>query len=186
MEYGPVRAADIPMFLKFKQATSEMRKVKFTFLDRLVLIPVELMHLLLPTLLIATIAWFLLEGLFGALAVLAVFISGTILFPLLLPYLPSRNFSTKGFFLGFMTALPFVLVSLLGITEQNWIHQSTQALALLLIIPPPVAYIGLNFTGATTFTSKTGVRREMNRYIPKMAWIFGSGLLALVSSVFLR
>jgi len=41
--YGPVRASDIPAFLKAGMvATPEMRKVRFPFFDRIVLTPVEL------------------------------------------------------------------------------------------------------------------------------------------------
>jgi CO dehydrogenase/acetyl-CoA synthase gamma subunit (corrinoid Fe-S protein) len=42
VEFGPVRAADLPEYLKTHKATEEMRLVNFTILDRIVLIPVEL------------------------------------------------------------------------------------------------------------------------------------------------
>ena len=42
------------------------------------------------------------------------------------------------------------------------------ALVPLLIIPAVVAYLGLNFTGSTTFTSRTGVKKEIFRYVPVM------------------
>jgi hypothetical protein len=45
-----------------------------------------------------------------------------------------------------------------------------------LTLPPITAFLALNFTGATTFTSRTGVRREMFAYIPAMAWTFGTGI----------
>ena len=48
VEYGPVRAADLPEYLKNHQATPEMRRVAFTLRDRLVLIPVELVYVLMP------------------------------------------------------------------------------------------------------------------------------------------
>jgi hypothetical protein len=46
------------------------------------------------------------------------------------------------------------------------------------MISPWVAFLALNFTGSTTFTSRTGVRREIFRYIPMMAatFILGIGL----------
>jgi hypothetical protein len=43
-----------------------------------------------------------------------------------------------------------------------------------------LGYIGLNFTGSTTFTSRTGVRREIFAYIP---WIAGMALLGGALSV---
>ena len=44
-------------------------------------------------------------------------------------------------------------------------------------MPAVTAYLALNFTGATTFTSRTGVAREMRMYIRTMAWLFGAGVL---------
>ena len=46
-----------------------------------------------------------------------------------------------------------------------------------MLFPPITAYLALNFTGSTPFTSRTGVRREIFRYIPVMAWSFGLGLV---------
>ena len=49
--YGPVRADDIPEFLKNnKQASRKMRQVAFSFIDRLVLTPVELKLVFKPAL----------------------------------------------------------------------------------------------------------------------------------------
>ena len=158
----------------------------FRLRDRLVLIPVDFKHYFLPAMILSIAAWFLLGSLLAASSVLAILFSATILFPILLPWLPSKNFSTKGFFLGFLTTLPFIFVTLFGNTGTSWIHQAFRALAYLLVIPPPVAYIGLNFTGATTFTSKSGVRKEMFRYLPVMAWIFGAGILVMIASVFIQ
>ena len=185
VQYGPVRASDLPEYLRTNRATPEMRKVIFGLSDRMVLISVDFKHNFLPTILLSIAAWLLLDGLLPASSVLAILFSASILFPILLPWLPSKNFSTKGFFLGFLTAIPFILVTLFGNTDTSLIHQISRALAYLLVIPPPVAYIGLNFTGATTFTSKSGVRREMLRYIPVMAWTFGTGILVMIASVFI-
>jgi len=46
VEYGPVRASDLTEYLKDHQATAEMRQVRFTLRDRLVLIPVDVIRLL--------------------------------------------------------------------------------------------------------------------------------------------
>jgi len=104
IEYGPVRAADLPEYLKTHEATPEMRLVQFTLLDRLVLIPVELVFVLWPLLILAVLG---LKG--PVVAILA----GVVLFPILLPWIPTRNFSTKGFILGGLVALPFALFALL-------------------------------------------------------------------------
>jgi hypothetical protein len=47
-------------------------------------------------------------------------------------------------------------------------------------MPPLTAYLALNFTGSTTFTSRTGVRREIFRYVPIMAWLAGTGVVLAI------
>ncbi len=183
VKYGPVRAADLPEYLKTGRATPEMRRVRFTLTDRLVLIPLELVHALLPAAIGAAVL-FLLAGPAASLAVMAAVLAGVALFPLLLPWLPSSAFSLKGFILGGLVALPFALVALLGNPATAWWVRAGEALAYLLVFPPVTAYLALNFTGATTFTSKSGVKREMRTYIPVMAGMFGFGV-ALTLGLFL-
>jgi hypothetical protein len=59
-------------------------------------------------------------------------------------------------------------------------------LEFLLGMPAVTAFVALNFTGATTFTSRTGVRREMFAYIPMMAVTFLTGALLAVVFAFVR
>jgi len=185
VEYGPVRAADLPEYLKTHTATPEMRKVQSTLRDRAVLVPVELVQTFLPMLVAALVLYFL-GGWVSALAAVAAVLAGSALFPLLLPWLPTHNFSTKGFFLGGLVAVPFVLYAFLGHPGWAWYRQAGQALEFLLLIPAVTAFLALNFTGSSTFTSRTGVRREMFAYIPAMAWTFGSGVLLAVGLIFVR
>ena len=106
VEYGPFRARDLPAYLATHTATREMRTVRFTLADRLILAPVELVHIALPALAAAVIL-FILAGPVAALAAVAAVLAGTVLFPALLPAIPTRDFSTKGFFLGAVVAIPF-------------------------------------------------------------------------------
>lgn len=175
IEYGPVRAADLPAYLKTRQATPEMRRVNFPLLDRVVLIPVEFIATLLP-LVIAAVVAFVLGGWFAAFAVIAAIVAGTVLFPILLPWLPTHAFSSKGFILGALVAIPFALSVFLKNPDQALWVRALGALTYALTLPPITAFLALNFTGATTFTSRTGVRREMFAYIPAMAWTFGTGI----------
>nr|WP_321418114.1 hypothetical protein [uncultured Methanomethylovorans sp.] len=55
--------------------------------------------------------------------------------------------------------------------------KAVTSLALLLIIPAVTAYLALNFTGCTTFISRTGVKKEIYRYAPVMALMVVSGIL---------
>ncbi len=183
VEYGPVRAADLPQYLKTGQATPEMRRVRFDLWDRLVLIPVELVHTLWPTLL-AAIVLLLIAGPLAAGAAIVAVLAGTALFPLLLPWLPTREFSTQGFILGGIVALPFALAAFFSAVDKPLWQRIAWVIAYLLSMPPVTAFLALNFTGSTTFTSKTGVKREMQRYIAAMAWTFAPGIiLALLMSV---
>jgi hypothetical protein len=180
VEYGPVRAADLKEYLEAGQATPEMRRVRFDLRDRITLIPVELVHVFLPTLLVSVALWFLVGPLAG-LAVWAAVLAGAALFPILLPWLPTRQFSSQGLILGAVVALPFAVLAYVQYAERGWWLRLGWALAYLLAMPPVTAYLALNFTGSTTFTSKSGVRREMMRYIPIMAWTFGVGVVLTVT-----
>ena len=185
VEYGPVRAADIPEYLKTHRATPAMRLVEFPLRNRLVLIPVELTSIWLPALVAIGLAY-LLGGLSYALAVLTVVIAGTSLFPALLPWLPSKDFSTKGAFLGLVASVPFILSILLQHSTWTWYRQAGQALGYLLAMSASIAFISLNFTGSTTFTSRTGVRKEIFAYIRAMAVTFGVGLILLLVFAFVH
>jgi hypothetical protein len=176
IEYGPVRASDLPEFLKSHKASKEMRTVYFSLRDRLVLIPVDLTRLIIP-LLVAFPVFFFIGGLKSALALAATILTGIVLFPIFLPWIPTPNFSTKGFFLGGFVALPFAFSSFLNHPLWAWYRQIGQALGFLLIMPAVIAFIGLNFTGSTTYTSRSGVKREIFKYIPVMAMSFGVGII---------
>jgi hypothetical protein len=177
VEYGPVRAEDLAEYLKTREATPEMRRVHFTLKDRLVLIPVEFVSVLLPLFILIVL---------GSKGAIAAILAGTILFPILLPWLPTHNFSTKGFILGGVTALPFVIIALLKNPESGLWLRSAWALVYALLIPPITAYLALNFTGTSTFTSRTGVKAEMFAYLPVMAWMFGIGLLLNIALTFVH
>lgn len=177
VEYGPVRAEDLPEYLKTHQATPEMRRVRFNLKDRLVLIPVELVAALLPLLLLVLI---------GSKGVVAAILAGTFLFPILLPWIPTHDFSAKGFILGGLIAIPFAVSALLSNPESAWQLRTAWALVYLLLIPSITAFLTLNFTGSTTFTSRSGVKREIFSYIPPMAWMFGIGLVLNVSLIFIH
>ena len=185
VEFGPVRAADLPEYLKTHKASLEMRKVKFSLRDRLVLIPVDVTQTFLPMLAAASVLYFV-GGWISSLAAIVAVLAGTVLFPILLPWIPTHNFSTKGFLLGILAAIPLALSPFIRNTDWTWYHRLGQALEFLLAMPAVTAFIALNFTGSTTFTSRSGVKREMFAYIPAMAWTFGTGILLAIVFIFVR
>ncbi|MBM3126890.1 MAG: carbon monoxide dehydrogenase [Chloroflexi bacterium] len=175
VEYGPVRAEDLPEYLKTRKATPEMRRVRFTLKDRITLIPVELVAVLIPLLILILI---------GSKGAVAAILAGTILFPILLPWIPSHDFSVKGVILGGIVAVPFAVLAFTKTPESALWLRSAWALVYALLIPPLTAYLTLNFTGSTTFTSRTGVRKEIFAYVPAMAWMFGIGIALNIALIF--
>lgn len=180
IEYGPVRASDLPAYLKTHEASPEMRRVQFTLRDRLTLIPVELVAVLLP-MLVAAIGGFFFGGWLTSSAIIAAVLAGTVLFPILLPWLPTHEFSTKGMILGALVALPFAVMAFIGNPNAALWLRAIGTSSYLFALPPITAFLALNFTGSTTFTSRTGVRREIFAYIPVMAWMFGIGIVLTIA-----
>jgi hypothetical protein len=178
VHYGPIAARDLPAYLDAGgKATHRMRLKGFTLRERAVLIPVELVEALKPAALIAPLLFLiggmggpsgfwtnaLQEGVFAALAFLSAVFAGAVLHPLLLPYLPGRAFSTKGLWLGALIAL--VVLFLKAPDGADWSGRMG-ILAWLLIIPAVTAYLAMNFTGCSTYTSPSGVNREMRWALP--------------------
>ncbi|MCP3940755.1 MAG: hypothetical protein GY710_04645 [Desulfobacteraceae bacterium] len=173
--YGPIRAADIIKFLENKRkADSSMRAVTFTFLERIILTPVELQIVLKPAL-ITAIVLFILSGMGpgffsfsgawnrGAIAFITLaigMVSGAVITPALLPYIPGRQFALKGFITGSLAALIMA-----GLIPAATASPST-GLALFLFCVTISSFLAMNFTGTTPFTSPSGVEKEMKRYIP--------------------
>jgi len=175
VEYGPVRAGDLPEYLKKGTTTPEMRRVKFPVNDRIILSPVELVHIALPAIVITAGLWFLAGPVASLSAIFAV-VAGTVLFPVLLPFIPTKDFSTKGLLLGGIGSIPFAGAFYSDTSLPGWARLAS-AITPLLIIPAVTAYLSLNFTGSTTFTSRTGVRKEIFRYIPVMTLMAVSGVI---------
>ncbi|HEY3418956.1 MAG TPA: mercury methylation corrinoid protein HgcA [Methanomassiliicoccales archaeon] len=170
VDFGPVRAVDLPRYLEHGP-DAEMRKVKFPLKDRIVLIPVEIVQSLI-IMAVAALVLFIMGGLVPALMAITVVLSGTVLFPILLPWLPTRDFSSKGIVLGTIMALPFIANTVLTRGSDPYWITALFIVADALLIAPGVGYLALNFTGSSTFASRTGVKREIFRYIPIMVGMF--------------
>ena len=184
VEYGPVRAADLPEYLRSRQATPEMRRVRFTLRDRLAVALVDVVHGLLP-MAAAGLLGLLLGGPLAVVAILVAGLAGVLLFPILLPWLPTREFSSKGLLLGTLVILPCAAaVFLRDPAGPVWLRAGW-SLSYLLAFAPVTAFLALLFTGSTTFTSRSGVRREMFAYIRPMAAMFvlGIGLATVIALV---
>ncbi len=184
IEFGPGRASDLPEYWKRRRATPEMRRVRFQLLERLIVAVVDLVRTVPYLAIVAalTLSW---GQWFAFTLILTSIISAVVLFPILLPYLPTHDFSSKGFILGIIVMFPFALTLLLRHGDPVWWLRGLYTLTPVLIFTPVTAYLTLNFTGSTTFTSRSGVRREISTYIPIMAWCLGSGLALSIILYFL-
>lgn len=146
------------------KATPQMRKVRFDLLDRIVLIPVELKFVLLPIIIAAVILYYFFGLIPAVAAVMSVF-AETILFPVLLPYIPTGSFSSKGFILGIAAALPFSIYVFGSPDSSGVFLKILTAACYILLMSPITAMLSLNFTGATPITSRSEVKREIKLFV---------------------
>ncbi len=190
--YGPVRATDLPDFLAAgKQATTSMRRVNFSLKDRTILTPVEVSMLRWQILYVA-LALLFLGGIGsdifdfsaawtrGSGAIFAGFVgllSGSVLTPMLLPWLPGRAFALKGVWIGSGAA---ILLCLSLFSDSGLLNQ----IALLLQVTAISSYTAMNFTGSSTYTSPSGVEKEMRLAIPCHLTASGIALALWLSAAF--
>ena len=186
--YGPIRAEDLPEFLDAgMKATADMRRVRFPLAERLAVAPVELVMgmkyvgLLAVCLLMAAglgPEGYLLSsagsvGMASAVALLTAYAGGVLLTAALLPYLPGKALALKGMWLG----LAFVPVGFAG--PWWWFGQCPPWPTLAawgLLLPAMTSFTAMNFTGTTTYTSLSGVRKEMAVAVPLQAVFATAGL----------
>lgn len=190
--YGPIRADDVPAFLKNDlRATDGMRTKDFNLAERLALVPIEI---------VAAVKWaiigaaglyilsFLFSGfsaakavgwtVFAAVSIGASILAGTTLTPILLPWLPGRAFSVKGFSIGFFFALCSLWLN------SVFLHPGLVAtLAQFVSIPALAAFLAMNFTGCSTFTSLSGVQKEMRLALPLEIGGIATGLVLWIVAV---
>ena len=176
--YGPIKATDLPFFLDAGlKATSEMRLKTFTIRERVALVPVELVSALKWAFIILPV-FFLLGGLggqagfwasalnhgiFAIVALLCAVAAGAVLTPILLPWLPGRAFSVKGLTMGMITVF---ILAIFRAGKFNDLASRVEIMSWFILIPAITAYLAMNFTGASTYTSLSGVKKEMKWAVP--------------------
>ena len=191
--YGPVRAHDIPAFLENgMNATKEMRLVRFSTYDRLILVPTEVMGGL-RYLVAAIVVFFLLSGLnrggysgemllstgfHSSVNLVLAYLAGTFLGPFLLPWLPGRSFSLKGLFSGLILFSVAFFARLSGI-------DLFEIIGWVLLFTAISSFILMNFTGSSTYTSLSGVKKEMRIAVPMQITAFVIGLSLWIVNKFI-
>jgi hypothetical protein len=191
VSYGPVRAGDIKAYLEAgMKATKEMRTVEFRFVDRIVLTPIELAHVIWPLaialaviLLVNLLGIRLLDSLHDLAPYLGAVLIGCVIVPALLPWIPGRAFAWKGWLLGLIWALVIdACYAWQAATPIGW----RSAVFYLLILPPISSFLAMNFTGSSTYTSLSGVKKEMGLWLPIIIGSAGTGIVFMVLRLFLK
>ncbi len=176
--FGPIRAKDIPEFLEGGQKASPgMRQVTFGMYERFILTPVEISIALKPILIAALVlvvisgigpgvfsfsgAW--TRGLIAVSALITGTLAGAFVTPVLLPHIPFRPFALKGIVVGSIASVLLLLGAAKGVGSMAGI------LSVFLFSTTVASYLAMNFTGATPFTSPSGVEKEMRQFLPIQA-----------------
>ncbi|MBN1996177.1 acetyl-CoA synthase subunit gamma [candidate division KSB1 bacterium] len=183
--YGPVKAKHIPAFLNKRKLPPDFRKVRFPFFDRLILTALEFttgLKYVIPVLAF----FFLFSGIqnrqfdmanwwrFGIYSVVVLFLgflSGAVLTPALLPYIPGRAFVFKGFITNIVV---LILLNLFSVLQ---IFNILDLIALGCTGSAIAAFFAMNFTGASTYTSLSGVKKEMRYAVPLEIVLFAAGVI---------
>jgi hypothetical protein len=192
--YGPVRSSDIRKYLEAgMKADAAMRRVNFGAIDRLTVSWLEL-ALTMKLAIIATavlVGLIILTSLISGLAAVkeetrlfpvllwSAILSGTVLNAVLLPYLPGRAFSLKGGILGLIVCAAVILASGQHLAVTVW-------LSVMLICAGISAFLALNFTGASTYTSLSGVKKEIRYSMPAIKGFVWAGIILEVGNVIWR
>ena len=151
-----------------------MRTVTFTLTERVVLIPIEVVVIIkksiLPITVVAVAMGLQLQGImFGQMVHLTTplliglgigIFSGTVLHPMVMPFLIVRSFAVQGFMLGLISSL---VVHFTGILSGVDLFGK---IAVYLLIVALSSYQAFNFTGSTPIANKSGVKREFKIAIP--------------------
>ena len=171
--YGPILARNLQAFLENDMiATKEMRAVTFTLRERFVLIPVEFylfskkIWWIFPFLFVLSgfgpnlfsLQQSVERGIISSISVIAGGILGAVCVPLLLPWIPGRSFSFKGFLVGLLGSIACVTI----ISDTAMMDK----ISIVLMLTAVSSYLAMNFTGSTPYTTPSGVEKEMKIALP--------------------
>jgi len=191
--YGPVAAVDIKEFLQNAcETTPDMRKVKFNILDRAVLTPVETIQkikyfplvviLFLIINFIANNNLSFLEifnlSMRNSIPYLIAILLGTVCIPIFLPIIPFKSFALKGTVVGLICSIITIYFRSTFLYTDSLMIMASNTLLLTSI----TTYLGLNFTGSSTYTSFSGVLKETIWAMPIVIVASVIGVILMISS----
>jgi hypothetical protein len=191
--YGPVRAEDIHDFMESgMKATKEMRAVRFSTWDRLKLVPVEMANgkkylVLVPAIFLIlsglnrngySVELAYHDGLRSVFILLIAYVTGCGITPVLLPWIPFRRFALKGLLTGWLAAIILASFHFLG-------QGILEIISWFLMIGSLCSFLAMTFTGTSTFTSLSGVQKEMKTAVPIQIGMAVLGVIAWIVSKFI-
>ncbi len=173
IRYATLRAEDLPEYLDSgMKTTARMKELTFPLRERTVLVPVDAVQKVRSTLpvliLLFLCGWGLNSlntGLSAGMAYLGAVLTGTVVVPLLLPWIPGKSFALKGAQLGLLWSVFWYLYS-------GYKLGTAEILASVLVFTSVSAWCAFGFTGSTPFTSISGVRKELRIALPVSAGSF--------------
>jgi hypothetical protein len=166
--FGPVDIKDLDRYVSNQyQADHKMRTVDFKLKQRLSVMGVECLKVLKLLVLIGLLS--LMPFIPTSIFIMACIggVTGSVLFPILLPIRPFAPFYLNGFMLS-------------AVLESIYLYSSGVTIlkvGLLLLFSVYAGFLAMNFTGSTTFTSLSGVKKEMERGVPFLVALTGLGVL---------
>lgn len=190
--FGPIKATDLIEYLQTGSVSERMRSVTFNIGERAILIPLEIC-LLWKQFLLITLIFFILSGIskdffsldlalqrgtFFTLGTLLGVLSGAVLTPLFLPWIPARSFWIKGAITGGVIASFYSMVKPTTLSTLG-------SIAIILWIVSCSSYLAMNFTGSTVYTSLSGVEVEMRKGLVFQVTLAFFVLLLWLASAFI-
>jgi acetyl-CoA decarbonylase/synthase complex subunit gamma len=192
VSFGPVEARDIRAYVQAGlKATPAMRVKQFPVRERLELTPMEVVPSARKLALVIAVLFVVfglgaqgilfddaLPGTIAAtIAGLAAVLAGAFVTPMALPWIPFRSFALK----GVLASLAVVGAILGSIPVARTLPPALLAASVLFAVTVG-SYIAVNFTGCTTFTSISGVKKELRIAVP--AYLVGLGVSAVLVVVY--
>lgn len=191
VRFGPVQSRCLPQYLKTAEVTPEMEKVDFALRDRLVLVPMEMGKALKQFLVFAFAALIyaglapggvdVQKALLGAWPLLVLglgsVLAGSVLVPALLPWIPFRPFTVKGWLLG--AVVTGALLHGAGLARGM---DPLLLASCWCFFPGAAGYLAFRFAGATTYAGPADARRELRLFLPLYGVATAATVVTLVLS----
>lgn len=169
IKYGPIRIQDVDVYTVDYKKTKEMTKIDFSLNERLLLTPIEIKRSLIGVIPVFLLSYLPFFSLTHVMMYITSALMGTLVFPIILPMRPFKMFYKNGIMLSLIANLYFLMSTFNLVT-----------LGFYFLVAMYSGLLALNFTGSTTFTSLSGVEKEMTTAVKV---IVNTAIMSLVVMV---